>query len=117
MVKQGLALYPKGSDLMLGNLGRAYLMLGDNDAAIEWGLKLADVNPELFINHAYLAMAYSNKGDTTNAAIYAAEYRRRATVAGSKGIDAEVLSPGTPAAYVKYWNERYVPEWKKAGLP
>lgn len=62
-------------------------------------------------------MAYSNKGDTANAAIHAAEYRRRATAAGSIGIDAEVLPPGSPAAYVKYWNEHYVPEWKKAGLP
>ena len=113
LLKQGFALYPKDNGIAFGNLSRCYLMLGDNDAAIAWGLKALDADNPIVAMYAILAMAYSNKGDTANAAIHAAEYRRRVT----EDNFIEVLRPGAPAAFVKYWNERYVPEWKKAGLP
>lgn len=115
LAKQGLALYPKGTDTLFSSLGRAYLMLGDNDAAIEWSLKAVDTNTRLFDHYAYLAMAYSNKGDSANAQINAAQYRLLAV--GYQGIYTQKLQAGTPQAYLDYYHERYVPEWKKAGLP
>jgi TolB-like protein len=114
---QRLAINPKGNPTLFGNLSGAHLMLGDNDAAIKWGLKAVDADTEHTGTYASLAMAYSNKGDAANAAVHAAEYRRRAAADGRKDLGPTVPKPGTPAAYVKYWNERYVPEWKKAGLP
>ena len=65
-----------------------------------------------------LAMAYSNKGDRPNAARYVAEYQRLASEQGLKvGIQVYAPRPGSPPAVVKYYNERWLPEWKKAGLP
>lgn len=115
LAQQGLNLYPKGTDTLFGSLGRAYLMLGDDDAAIEWSLKAADTNTELFDHYAYLAMAYANKGDMVNARHNAMEYKRLAI--GYEGIYAQKLQTGTPVAYLDYYHNRYVPQWKKAGLP
>ena len=60
---------------------------------------------------------YSNKGDTRNAARYAAEYRKRASAQGVKGIESNAPLPGSPPAVLKYYQDRLCPEWKKAGLP
>ena len=64
-----------------------------------------------------LAMAYSNKGDTGNASRYVAEYKKRASAQGVKGIESNPPSPGSPPAFLKYYHDRLLPEWKKAGLP
>ena len=47
LLRQALSLYPKGNEFIFDNLGRAYLALGDNDAAIEWLLKAVDLNTEI----------------------------------------------------------------------
>jgi len=117
LLMQALSLYPKGNEVIFGNLGMAHLALGDNDAAIEWLLKAADGNTQLLETYWGLAMAYSNKGDRTNASRYVAEYRKRALEQGFKGIQSLEPTPETPAPYAKYFNERFLPEWKKAGLP
>ena len=62
-------------------------------------------------------MAYSNKGDRQGASRWVAEFRKRAAAQGFKGIDSNAPSPGSPPAYLKYYHERFLPEWKKAGLP
>jgi adenylate cyclase len=115
--KRGLALYPKESGMMYESIGSAYLELGDNDSAIEWLLKSLDANEPDRDIHSNLAIAYSNKGDKKNAALHAAAYRQIAEVHGYKGIAERPLPAGTPAARLRYYNEHYVPEWKKAGLP
>lgn len=115
LLKQALALYPKGRETMFANLGQSYLQLGDNDAAIAWMLKTVDLGTEFLDMYSGLAMAYSNKGDAANAARYAAEYRRRAAARGVPGLETDTSD--YPPAYLKYYRERLVPEWKKAGLP
>ena len=117
LLKQALSLYPKGRETIFANLGSAYLELGDNDAAIDWLLKTVDLNTELSEIYSGLAMAYSNKGDTQNASRYVAEYQKRAFAQSVKGIENRAPSPGDPPAYVKYYHDRLLPEWKKAGLP
>ncbi|MGZ3269227.1 MAG: tetratricopeptide repeat protein [Croceibacterium sp.] len=117
LLKQALSLYPKGNEFIFDNLGLAYLALGNNDAAIEWLLKAVDLNTEIWDVYSGLAMAYSNKGDRQSAARYVAEYQKRATAQGFKGIESNAPSPGSPPAYLKYYHERLLPQWKKAGLP
>ena len=68
-------------------------------------------------NHWGLAMAYSNKGDRLNASRYVAEYQKRATEQGFKGIQSIAPPPESPPAYLKHYYEHFLPEWKKAGLP
>jgi len=64
-----------------------------------------------------LAMAYSNKGDRTRASRYVAEYQKRAAAQGFNGVDANAPSPDSPPAFLKHYYERFLPQWKKAGLP
>jgi Flp pilus assembly protein TadD len=117
LLKQALCLYPKGNEFIFDNLGRACLALGNNDAAIEWLLKAVDLNTEIWEVYSGLAMAYSNKGDRQGAARYVAEYQKRATAQGFRGIESNAPSPESPAAFLKYYYEDFLPQWKKAGLP
>jgi tetratricopeptide (TPR) repeat protein len=117
LLRQALALLPKGNEFVFDNLGRAHLALGNDGVAVEWFLKAVDLNTEMPEVYSGLAMAYSNKGDAASASRYAAEYRKRATPQELKGIDSNPPPPGTPPAYLKYHHERVVPQWKKAGLP
>ena len=102
LLKQALALYPKGADIIFDNLGSAYLALGDNDAALEWLHKAVDLNTEMLEPYWGLAIAYSNKGDRQNASRYVADYKRLAAAQGFKGIEGFAPSPGDPPAIVKY---------------
>jgi adenylate cyclase len=117
LYQQQLGLYPKGDGVLFTNLGVMYLALGNNDVAIEWLTKALDVNTSDLEVHPALAMAYSNKGDATNAALHAAAYKQIAAKYGYKGIDDNLPAVNSPPALLKYYRERYVPEWKKAGLP
>ncbi|MEP7301199.1 MAG: tetratricopeptide repeat protein [Caldimonas sp.] len=117
LLKQALTVYPRGNEFVFDNLGRAYLALGNNDAAIEWLLKAVDLNTEMWEVYSGLAMAYSNKGDRQSASRYVAEYQKRATAQGLKGIESNAPSPGRAPAFLKYYHDHFLPEWKKAGLP
>ncbi|MCE9658754.1 MAG: adenylate/guanylate cyclase domain-containing protein [Burkholderiales bacterium] len=117
LLKQALSVYPKGNEFIFDNLGLAYLALGDNDAAIEWLLRAVDLNTGILDVYSGLAIAYSNKGDRRGASRYVAEYQKRATAQGFKGIESDAPSPESPPAYLKYYYEQYLPQWKKAGLP
>ena len=117
LLKQALSLYPKGNEFIFDNLGLAYLALGSNDAAIEWLLRAVDLNTEIWDVYSGLAMAYSNKGDRQSASRYVAEYQKRVAAQGFKGIESNAPAPGSSPAYLKYYHERYLPQWKKAGLP
>jgi TolB-like protein len=111
-----LALYPKGSSAILGNRSRCALMLGNNDSAIAWGQRAIDIGTTLPSNFAALAMAHANLGQIDKATQYAKEYKQRMEQLGRKG-GIEKLDGTESPAYVKYYNERYLPEWRKAGLP
>ncbi len=67
LLKQALALYPRGSTALFTNMADDSLMLGDNDAVIGWAQKALDIDAGFFASHAQLAMAYANKGDTAKA--------------------------------------------------
>jgi TolB-like protein/tetratricopeptide (TPR) repeat protein len=117
LLKRQLDLYPHGDDVLFTNLGAVYLALGDNDTAIEWLTKALDANTPDVEVHPALAMAYANKGDMKNAAVHAAAYRQISAKYGYKGIDDSLPGPDSPPAVLKYYRERFVPEWKRAGLP
>jgi len=64
------------TDKVLLNMGIAYFMLGDNDAAINWCLKAAERNPTFPETYATLAKAYAFKGDDAKARAAVADLRR-----------------------------------------
>ena len=115
--RKGAGQYPKGNEFIFDNLGLAYLALGSDDAAIEWLLKAVDLNTGIPDVYSGLAMAYSNKGDKQSASRYVAEYQKRATAQGFKGIESNAPQPGSPPAFLKYYYDHFLPQWKKAGLP
>ena len=116
LLNKALALYPKGSGVIFIGLSRSYLMLGDNTNAIEWGQRAIDTGTQLPKLFTYLARASANLGQTEKAALYVNEYNRRIAQLGRKS-GMERLDGSESAALVKYYNEHYLPEWRKAGLP
>ena len=104
--------HPHEFSLLL--MGFAYFMLGDNDAAIEWLLKSSEKNPAYAPTHAYLAMAYALRGEDARARAAAAEVRRL-----DPDIRPTFIKPfaSSPAAYKKFYENKFVPTWRKAGLP
>ena len=116
VLTQGINLNPKHPyDLILFNMGRAYFMIGDNDAAIAWCLKSSEKNPTYPPPIAYRAMAYALKGEDAKARAAAAELRR---VDPSFTLPAwrEVAASNSPA-YREWFETKLVPAWRKAGLP
>jgi tetratricopeptide (TPR) repeat protein len=116
LLNKALALYPRGNDTFFSNLARGYLMLGDNPAAIEWGQRAVDRGTQLPHNFAYLAMAHANLGQMDKARQNTNEYKRRVEQLGRKGSISKLEGTESPA-WVTYYNERYLPAWRKAGLP
>ncbi len=116
LLTKALDLDPKHPDeVILINMGRAYLMLGDNDAAIEWFLKAAENDPANDFTYACLAMAYALKGDDAKAHAAAAEVRRL----DPKDTLATLRKQTSwyPATYKEHIEKTLVPAWRKAGLP
>jgi TolB-like protein/Tfp pilus assembly protein PilF len=116
LLTQAINLDPRHPhETVLYNMGRAYFMLGDNAAAIEWLLKALEVNPAFPQANAHLAMAYALKGDDAKA---------RAAVADLRRVDphfkfSEYRKPqsSSPAAYKEYFEKKYIPAARRAGLP
>jgi TolB-like protein/Tfp pilus assembly protein PilF len=116
LLNKALALYPKGSGLVFLGLSRSYLMLGDNTNAIQWGQRAIDVGTQLPFVYEYLARASGNLGQTEKAALYVNEYQHRMVQLGRKNGLYRLDGSESPA-WVKYYNEHYLPEWRKAMLP
>jgi tetratricopeptide (TPR) repeat protein len=116
LLTQAINLNPKHpGEVTLFWMGAAYFMLGDNDAAIEWLQKSLETNPGFDYTYAFLAMAYALKGEDSKARAMAADLRR---------LDPnETLSwwrkqvSGRLAAYNEYFENKFAPAWRKAGLP
>lgn len=116
LLTQAINLDPKHpSEITLSNMCRAYFMLGDNDAAIEWCLKSLEKNPAFPHTYATLAMAYALKGD---------DAKMRATVDDVRRFAPnyrlpEVFKPqsSSPAAYREHFENKLLPAWRKLGLP
>jgi len=115
LLTKGINLDPKHSEAAFFNMGRAYLMLGDNDTAIEWLLKAAERNPGAHYAYTYLALAYSLKGEDSKARTAATEVRRldpNATLSAYRTQHTR-----RPAKYNEWFESTLVPAWHKAGLP
>lgn len=114
LLNKAYTLDPKHptTDMVLANMGYAYFMLGDNDAAIEWCLKAVERNPTFPNVYATLAKAYALKGDDAKARAAVAELRRL-----DPQYKLERPGPSTPAAYKEWFEQKDLPAWRKAGLP
>ena len=119
LLTQAINLDPKyPTPNVLGGMGRAYFMLGDNDAAIEWIQKCLETTPGWisWYEYALLAMAYANKGDDARARTAAGELRRlNPNIKLSEFVDKP--DSASTAAYKKWFETKLVPAWRKAGLP
>ena len=113
-LNKALALYPKGFDALFGNLAICYFMLGDNVTAAAWAQRAIDIDTGQGGNHALLAIAYSEQGDEQRAQAAAAEMWRKfpdlkpPTLSGRECV-AE--------AWCQFLQTKYLPAWRKAGLP
>lgn len=113
-LNKALALYPKGFDTLFLNLGLSYFMLGDYSSAVAWSQKSIDTSTGLDDSYALLAIAYSEQGDGARASAAAAEVRRRFPELKARTLSArECVS----AAWCQFLQTRYLPAWRKAGLP
>ncbi|ALT77934.1 hypothetical protein AT984_12850 [Paucibacter sp. KCTC 42545] len=118
LLEKAISLYPTAPHSSItGNMARCFRMLGDNTAAIAWGKRFIDTNPTYGFGYANLAMAHANLGQMDKARQYADEYKRLVKANPNNGYSLEKLDGSESPAYFKYYNEHYLPEWRKAGLP
>ena len=117
LLTQAINLDPKRSnnDAFFLNIGCAYFMLGENDNAIKWLLESLEKNSAFPMKHSFLAMAYAVYGQDSKARAEAADLRRLAP--GYKLSTQKQPDSSQPAAYKDYYEKKFVPAWRKAGLP
>ncbi|WP_154376304.1 adenylate/guanylate cyclase domain-containing protein [Pseudoduganella rivuli] len=115
-LNQAITLDPKHPpETIFTNMARARMQLGDNDGARDWCLKGTQAHPAYPNCYAILAMAYADKGDTQRQQAALADLKR--TAPQYRIPEFEKPQPSSPAAYKKYYEEKYLPLWRKAGLP
>jgi tetratricopeptide (TPR) repeat protein len=106
------------SDILLVTYGRSYFFLGDVDTAIQYYLKAIQVNSKVANNWANLAIAYTAKGETEKAALAVAEVKKLNPNANlSTNTFAFVPMSGSPQSYKDWYEKKYLPLYRKAGLP
>jgi len=118
MFSQAVALSPKNdaNAVFRNNLARAYFMLGDYKAAIDWNSQALQAEPQGVSAHIGLAMAYAMSGDVARAQAEARELRRLRP--GFK-VDVEKLradSASDPPQAKAYLEDKVIPAYRKAGL-
>ena len=96
-------------------------MLGDYDAAIEWGLKAQAANPTWYARYPILAAAYAMKGDHEKKAAAAAAAafeadRGNNTISGTTYMLDFPLVPIRPA-FRTLLLQHLIPAMRLAGLP
>ena len=107
---------PKGrSGNLMMNLCRAHFMLGDYDSAIQWCLKALDKDPKNHYAHAYLALAYSVKGEDEKARAAVAELRKL-PLGRQLSQKFERPQPSYPAAYQEWYEKKFLPVARKVGV-
>jgi TolB-like protein/Flp pilus assembly protein TadD len=103
---------------LLGAYGRSYFFLGDVDTAIQYYLKGNQVNSKEANNWANLAVAYTAKGETEKAALAVAEVKKLNPNANlSTNTFAFVPMSASPQSYKDWFEKKYLPLYRKAGLP
>ena len=119
MYKQILNSDPlNASSTLLNVYGRSYFFLGDVDTAIQYHLKSNQVNSKEATNWASLAVAYTAKGETEKAALALAEVKKLNPNANlSTNTFAFVPMSASPQSYKDWFEKKYLPLYRKAGLP
>jgi adenylate cyclase len=90
-------------------------MLGDYDKSIEFSQKAIQKYPTGPYIRSLMAMSYALKGDAAKSRAMAAEVRRIAP--NFKLSDLSRPTSSFPEASKEYWDRKFVPAWKLAGLP
>jgi TolB-like protein len=119
MYKQLTNLDPLNApSTLLNSYGRLYLFLGDVDTATQYFLKSSQVNSKEADNWASLAVAYTVKGETEKAALAVAEVKKLNPNA-NLSTNAFVFKPmsASPQSYKDWFEKKYLPLYRKAGLP
>ncbi|MBY0237686.1 MAG: hypothetical protein K2X55_00060 [Burkholderiaceae bacterium] len=114
-LNQALTLDPKQPpETIFTNMARAHMALGDNAAARDWCLKGTQAHPASPNCYAILAMVYADQGDMARRQAALAELNR---IAPQYRIpEFAKPQPSSPAVYKAYYEEKYLPLWRKAGL-
>jgi class 3 adenylate cyclase/TolB-like protein len=114
-LNQAITLDPRHPpETIFTNMARAHMQLGDNAAARDWCLKGTQAHPAYPNCYAILAMVYADQGDTARQQAALAELKR---VAPHYRIpEFSKPQPSSPAVYKTYYEEKYLPLWRKAGL-
>jgi adenylate cyclase len=116
LFEQAERLSPHDSRLafFLAAIGWCHLLLGDDKAGIEWGLKARSVNPTYTWANLLLADAYAHLGDEKEARAALATALR-----SNPHLSIRVLQQvgGSEPAWVKLADERFYDGLRKAGLP
>lgn len=99
----------------LGNMGRAQLMIGNDDDAIQWLLKASDASPDLVETNAYLAAAYARQKNPERARAAADAVLR--INPKFRLSQFEPPKAGYPVAYRDFWQRTLLPAGRLAGLP
>jgi tetratricopeptide (TPR) repeat protein len=116
LLTKAINLRPKHThEIVFSNMGRAYLMLGDNDAALEAFRKASEKNPADAGIYGALATAYALKQDPAKAQAAAAEFHRLDPKATISAYRKQISF--YPAAYKEWFESTIVPAARKAGLP
>jgi TolB-like protein/tetratricopeptide (TPR) repeat protein len=116
LLNKAIDLDPKNlRDLGMHEMACANFMLGNNDATIEWDLKALEKNSKFPYAYAMLAMAYTLKGDQTKARAAVADLRR--IEPGFKLSQSDRPQSSFPDASREFWDKKFLPAWRKAGLP
>jgi predicted Zn-dependent protease len=114
-LNQALDLDPRHPpETIFTNMARAYLALGDDDAARDWCLKGTRMHPAYPNCYAILAMVYADQGDAPRKQAALSDLKR--TAPRYRIPEFAKPQPSSPAAYTRFYQERYLPMWRKAGL-
>jgi len=120
LLTRALALDPKYPlDSVMANLSWVEFMLGNHDAAIDWGQKAMAADPAWYARYTTLATAYAIKGDRDKAAAAAAAAFKadpRNTISGVSQWLEFPLVPVHPA-YRAWALQHLVPAMRLAGFP
>jgi len=118
MYSQAVALSPKNdaNAVFRINLARAYFMLGDYKAAIDWNSQALQAEPQDVSAHIGLAMAYAMSGEVARAQAEGREVQR---LRPAFKVDVEKLradSASDPPEARSYLEDKVIPAYRKAGL-
>ena len=119
VLTQGLNLDPLNpTDNNLSALGRANIILGHTDQAIEWLTKANQVNAKVAQIWAYLAIAYTMKGDSDKAAMALAQVKTLNPNSNEATLTFFIKPlPDSLPAYKDWYEQKFLPLYRKAGLP